>query len=85
MLAFHWGHSHEEMKEARNKTKKLQRQRSLTQMLLPIHMAHEVCISFKNFVTKKQCHRNFSEDNMNELSSSISKHIESVNQIRNTR
>jgi hypothetical protein len=77
MLAFHWGHSHEEMKQARSETKKLQRQRSMTQILLPVHMAHEVCISIKNFVSKKS--KGMTGDEMSELSLSTSKHIESVN------
>lgn len=53
ILAFHWGHSEEELKEARRNTKKMQRQRSITQMLLPVHMAEEAFISVKNFVKKK--------------------------------
>jgi len=77
MLAFHWGHSQEEMKTARNHTKKLQRQRSLTQILLPIHMAHEVCIGIKSFVTKKS-RSEFTRDDMSDLSLSTSKHIESL-------
>jgi hypothetical protein len=77
MLAFHWGHSHEEMKQARSETKKLQRQRSMTQILLPVHMAHEVCISIKNMVSKKS--KGLTRDEMSELSLSTSKHVESIN------
>jgi hypothetical protein len=77
MLAFHWGHSHEDMKQARSETKKLQRQRSMTQILLPVHMAHEVCISIKNMVSKKS--KGLTRDEMSELSLSTSKHVESIN------
>lgn len=54
LLAFQWGHSEEEMKEARDSTKKLQRQRSITQMLLPVHKAEEAMIGIKNFIKKKK-------------------------------
>jgi len=53
LLSFNWGHSEEEMKSARQETKKLQRQRSMTQMLLPLHMAQEAFISVKGVVAKK--------------------------------
>ena len=77
MLAFHWGYSPEEMKKARNETKKVQRQRSLTQMLLPIHMAHEACLGIKSFVAKHS-RSEFTGDDMSDLSRSTSKHIESL-------
>ena len=54
LLSFNWGHSEEEMKSARQETKKLQRQRSMTQMLLPIHIAEEAFISVKGFVAKRR-------------------------------
>ena len=54
LLAFHWGHSEDELKEARGSTKKIQRQRSMTQMMLPIHLAEEAVISFKKFINKKK-------------------------------
>ncbi len=54
LLSFSWGHSEEEMNNARKETKKLQRQRSMTQMLLPLHMAHEAFIGVKGFVAKKR-------------------------------
>ena len=54
VLAFHWGHSEDEIKAARNETKKLQRQRSITQNMYPIHVAQEACIGIKNFITKKK-------------------------------
>lgn len=76
MLAFHWGHSQEDMKKARDETKKLQRQRTVTQVLLPFHMAHEVCISIKNLVSKKN--KRLSGDELSELSLSISKHRDSI-------
>ena len=44
LLAHQWGHSEEELKEARRSTKKMQRQRSMTQVLLPVHLAEEVLI-----------------------------------------
>lgn len=83
MLAFHWGHSQEEMKKARSETKKLQRQRSMTQALLPVHMAHEVCIGIKSLITKKR-HDSLNGDDMSELSLSTSKHVESINNSRHT-
>lgn len=54
LLSFSWGHSDEEMKNARKETKKLQRQRDMTLMLLPIHRAHEAFLSVKGFVAKKR-------------------------------
>eukprot|EP01082_Thalassiosira_pseudonana_P003336 g3571.t1 g3571 contig12:2345064-2346452(+) len=54
MLAFHWGHTEEEMKEARSVTKQMQRQRSITKALMPMHMAEEAVISLKNFLNKKK-------------------------------
>lgn len=54
LLAFNWGHSEDEMKDARKETRKLQRQRSMTQMLLPIHLAEEAYISVKTFISKKR-------------------------------
>ena len=79
MLAFHWGHTEEEMKDARKETKKMQRQRSVTKALLPVHVAHEVCLSIKNFVSTKNSYRDgLSGDEMSELSISSSKHVDSV-------
>lgn len=54
VLAFHWGHSEDEMNGARRDTKKMQRQRSMTQSMYPIHVAQEACIGIKNFITKKK-------------------------------
>ena len=54
LLTFNWGHSEDEMKDARKETRKLQRQRSMTQMLLPIHLAEEAYISVKSFISKKR-------------------------------
>ena len=54
LLSFNRGHSEGEMKSARQETKKLQRQRSMTQMLLPIHIAEEAFISVKGFVAKRR-------------------------------
>lgn len=54
LLSFNWGHSQEEMKSARQETKKLQRQRNLTQMLLPIHKAEEAFMSAKGFIANKR-------------------------------
>lgn len=64
------------MKKARSETKKLQRQRSLTQILLPVHMAHEACISIKNLISKKN--KELSGDDLSELSLSMSKHSDSI-------
>ncbi|KAL7533541.1 hypothetical protein ACHAXR_005303 [Thalassiosira sp. AJA248-18] len=54
VLAFHWGHSEDEMKAARRSTKKIQRRRSMTQMMLPLHIAEEAFSGMKNFVTRKK-------------------------------
>lgn len=54
LLAFHWGHTEEDMKEARGSTRKVQRQRSMTQILLPVHLAEEAVISLKRFINKKK-------------------------------
>ncbi|KAL3801667.1 hypothetical protein HJC23_013172 [Cyclotella cryptica] len=78
MLAFHWGHSEEEIKEARRQTKKIQRQRSLTKALLPVHMAHEVCLSIKSFISGKGKREELSGDDTSELSLSSSKHVRSL-------
>jgi hypothetical protein len=78
MLAFHWGHNEEEIKEARRQTKKIQRQRSLTKALLPVYMAHEVCLSIKRFIAGKGRNEELSGDDMSELSMSGSKHVRSV-------
>lgn len=54
VLALHWGHSEHEMKEARKTTKKVQRQRSMTQVLLPVHRAGEAFVGLKNLVKHKK-------------------------------
>lgn len=54
LLSFNWGHSEDEMKDARKETRKLQRQRSMTQIFLPIHLAEEAYISVKSFISKKR-------------------------------
>lgn len=71
------------MKQARNETKKLQRQRSMTQVLLPVHMAHEVCLGIKKKVTKKG-NEGLSGDDMSELSLSVSKHSEFISNSRHS-
>lgn len=78
MLAFHWGHNEEEIKEARRQTKKIQRQRSLTKALLPVYIAHEVCLNIKRFISGKGPREELSGDEMSELSVSSSKHVRSV-------
>jgi hypothetical protein len=71
LLAFHWGHSDDEMKEARKSTKKMQRQRSMTQLLLPISMAEEALVSFKSFLKKKK-KSSADSDDLSEMSNSAS-------------
>ena len=53
LLAYHWGHTDEEMKAARKDTKRAQRERTVTQMLLPLHMAEEAFIGFKRRFLRK--------------------------------
>lgn len=54
LLSYHWGHTEEELKEARRNTKKMQRQRSMTQLMRPLHRAEEVFLSFKNIMRRKK-------------------------------
>ncbi|KAL7468726.1 hypothetical protein ACHAXS_008947 [Conticribra weissflogii] len=72
MLSFHWGHTEEEMKEARQQTKRVQMQRSVTKTLLPLHMAHEGLMSLKKLVFKDKSSRGLSEKDLLELSRSSS-------------
>jgi hypothetical protein len=72
LLSFNWGHSEEEMKSARQETKKLQRQRSLTQMLLPIHMAEEAFISAKGVIAKKRGKAECPEQELQRVTSELS-------------
>ena len=82
VLSFNWGHSEEEMKSARQETKKLQRQRSLTQVLLPIHMVEEAFIGVKGFIAKKrgkaECPKQELQRVTSELSLSISKSTKDI-------
>ena len=52
LLSHEWGHTEDEMKEARRDTQKVQRQRNVTQALLPVLIAGEMLSSVKSFVTK---------------------------------
>ena len=61
LLAFQWGHSEDELKEARSHTKKMQRQRSMTQLLQPVYMAEEAIIDIRNFITKKKTKKSKTE------------------------
>jgi hypothetical protein len=53
-LVHQWGLSKEDLEEARRNTKKMQRQRSMTQVLLPVHLAEEALLGVKNFVKKNE-------------------------------
>ena len=72
LLAFHWGHSEDEMKEARGNTKKIQRQRSMTQLMLPISMCEEAVISLKSFVSKRKKKGVVDNDVWSDMSNSAS-------------
>lgn len=72
LLAFNWGHSEDEMKDARKETRKLQRQRSMTQMLLPIHLAEEAYISVKSFISKKRGKSESPRQEMQRVTSELS-------------
>lgn len=72
LLAFNWGHSEDEMKDARKETRKLQRQRSMTQMLLPIHLAEEAYISVKTFISKKRGKAESPRQEMQRVTSELS-------------
>ncbi len=75
LLAFQWGHSEDELKEARSHTKKMQRQRSMTQFLQPVHMAEEAIIDIKKFIAKKKTKKKQGKsevDDWSVLSNSIS-------------
>lgn len=52
LLSHEWGHTEDEMKEARRHTQKVQRQRNVTQALLPVLIAGEMLSSVKSFMTK---------------------------------
>jgi hypothetical protein len=73
LLSFNWGHSEEDMKSARQETKKLQRQRSLTQTLLPFHLAHEAFISVKDFVAKKRGEAESPKQELERVTSELAK------------
>jgi len=76
LLSFNWGHSEEEMKNARKETRKLQRQRSITQTLLPLHMAHEAFISVKGFVAKKRGKAECPKEELRKITDELSKSTE---------
>jgi len=76
LLSFNWGHSEEDMKSARKETKKLQRQRSLTQALLPIHMAEEAFISVKGFIAKKRGKAACPKEELQKITDELSKSTE---------
>lgn len=82
LLAFNWGHSEEELKSARQETKKLQRQRSMTQMLLPIHLAEEAFISVKSFVSKKRGKAESPKQEMQRVTSELSLSLSMSNTTR---
>jgi hypothetical protein len=76
ILAHQWGHSEEELNEARRTTKEVQRQRSMTQVLLPLHLAEEVYIGMKNLMKKnknKKKGSNTESEDWSDLSNSASK------------
>jgi len=73
LLSHQWGHTEEELKEARRSTKKMQRQRSMTQVLLPLHLAEELLIGMKNLLKKKKNRGHMESDNWSDLSNSASK------------
>ncbi|KAL9188075.1 hypothetical protein ACHAXT_006453 [Thalassiosira profunda] len=77
LLAYHWGHTDEEMKAARKDTKRAQRERTVTQMLLPLHMAEEAFIGFKRFFSSKR-------DRADELDLSISSKTKDSSSNRHT-
>ena len=54
ILVHQWGLTEEELVDARRSTKRMQRQRSMTQVLLPMHLAEEVLIGVKNYAKKKK-------------------------------
>jgi len=76
LLSFNWGHSEEDMKSARKETKKLQRQRSLTQALLPIHMVEEAFISVKGFIAKKRGKAECPKEELQKITDELSKSTE---------
>mmetsp|Transcript_33279 Transcript_33279/g.80487 ORF Transcript_33279/g.80487 Transcript_33279/m.80487 type:complete len:448 (+) Transcript_33279:115-1458(+) len=53
MLTYQWGHTEDEMKEARRNTKKMQRQRSMTKTMMPMHFVEEAFMNLTKFITKK--------------------------------
>jgi hypothetical protein len=53
-LVRQWGLSKEDLDKARCNMNKMQRQCSMTQVLLPVHLAKKALIGVKNFVKKKE-------------------------------
>ncbi len=54
ILVHQYGLSKGDLEEARHNTKHMQWQRSMTQVLMPVHLAEEALIGIKNFVKKKE-------------------------------
>jgi hypothetical protein len=50
---FYWGHTEEELKSASRQTKQLRRLRMVTKTFMPIHMAHEMCLSMQTCFSRK--------------------------------
>lgn len=73
LLSHEWGHTVDEMKEARRDTQRVQRQRSMTQVLLPVLIAGEMLSGVKSFVTKsrktKKTKRSSRRDGENDVDS----------------
>ena len=76
LLSFNWGHSEEDMQSARKETKKLQRQRSLTQALLPLHLAEEAFISVKGLIAKKRGKAECPKEELRKITDELSKSTE---------
>jgi len=73
MLGYTWGHTEDEFKEARKSTKKMQRQRSMTQLMLPLHRAEEAFVGITNFMAKRRGSGGSNDDDdVSEMSNSNS-------------
>ena len=74
MLGYTWGHTEDEFKEARKSTKKMQRQRSMTQLMLPLHRAEEAFVGITNYMAKRRGSGGGSndDDDVSEMSNSNS-------------
>lgn len=74
MLSLQWGLTEDELREARRGTRRVRRQRSVTQTMMPVNMAEEAVIGLRNLLKKKikKGDREKDADCMSDMSQSVS-------------